>query len=74
MNEWHSMKELPKKPENYDGLSIPVLVQYIDESTDLEVLRFNFYTKKFCFDQTDLTDYVYMWRYLPEKYPYNKND
>lgn len=64
--KWYPATESPKQIT--DSCSLPVLVQYKDETADLEVLHYNFITKKFCYDQNDFTENVLMWRYLPDKY------
>lgn len=64
--KWCSPQEPPKQLS--DKLSVPVLVQYKDDTADLEVLTYSFVSKKFLYDQLDFTDNVFKWRYLPDKY------
>lgn len=64
-------KKLPDANDNKindSSISIPVLVQYKDVTAEPEVLHYNTFTKKFCYDQMDLTDNVIAWMLLPEPY------
>lgn len=62
-------KKLPNQSDNNindNSLSIPVLVKYNSEE-EPEVLHYNTFTKKFCYDQMDLTNKVIAWMPLPGK-------
>lgn len=69
-------KRLPNQSDNNindSALSIPVLVKY-DSEEEPEVLHYNTFTEKFCYDQVDVTNEVVAWMPLPgenAKYFYN---
>jgi len=69
IGEWIRCSErLPNQNDNNindSTLSIPVLVQYKDITTEPEVLHYNTFTKKFCYDQIDVTSNVIAWMPLP---------
>lgn len=75
VGEWIPVIE--RLPEEYDNnindssISIPVLVQYKNDVEEPEVLHYNTFTKKFCYDQMDFTSNVAAWQPLPE--PYRKD-
>ena len=63
-------KRLPNQNDNNinnSSLSIPVLVKY-DSEEEPEVLHYNTFTEKFCYDQIDFTNEVIAWMPLPEPY------
>lgn len=75
VGEWIPCSErLPNQDDNNindSSLSIPVLVQYKDITTEPEVLHYNTFTKKFCYDQIDVTSNVVAWMPLPALYNVN---
>lgn len=72
VGEWIPCNErLPNENDNKINdscMSIPVLVQYKDTTAEPEVLHYNTFTKKFCYDQMDLTSNVVAWTPMPEGY------